>query len=87
MAELLAEASNDLLGAPIRYSEAALLEILSPRHFVNVRRTLGGPAPEETGRAIAASRTQLDADTNWWISATNALTEAERVLAARSAEL
>ena len=23
-------------------------EILSPRHFVNVRATLGGPAPEET---------------------------------------
>ncbi|MBI4487290.1 MAG: argininosuccinate lyase [Acidobacteria bacterium] len=87
MAELLADTSNDLLGAPIRYSEAALLEILSPRHFVNVRRTLGGPAPEETGRAIAASRTQLDADTNWWTTATNALTEAERVLAARSAEL
>ena len=34
----------------------ALAEILSPRHFVNVRRTLGGPAPEETARAAEASR-------------------------------
>ena len=34
-------------------SEDALQRILSPRHFVEVRRTLGGPAPEETGRAVA----------------------------------
>ena len=42
---------RELLGAPLAYSDEALAEILSPRHFVDVRRTLGGPAPEETARA------------------------------------
>ena len=29
---------------------------MSPQYFVEVRRTLGGPAPEETARAIAEQR-------------------------------
>ncbi len=35
------------------YSDAQIAEIMSPRHFVEVRRTLGGPAPDETARALA----------------------------------
>jgi argininosuccinate lyase len=87
LAEQLADASRDVLGAPIVYSDHALAEILSPRHFVNVRRTLGGPAPDETKRAAEASRLQLEADEGWWHTATGALTEAERRLAGRSAAL
>jgi argininosuccinate lyase len=80
LAELLAAVSNDVLGAPVHYSEQALAEILSPRHFVSVRKTLGGPAPEETARAANASRLQLAADDGWWKSATGALADAERRL-------
>jgi argininosuccinate lyase len=87
IAHLLADASAELLGAPINYSDAALAEILSPRHFVNVRRTLGGPAPEVTGAALTASRAQLAADASWWTQATFALADAERTLAAESARL
>jgi argininosuccinate lyase len=87
MAALLADASRELLGAPLEYSEAEVAEILSPRHFVQVRRTLGGPAPEETARAIAASQLQLDSDQAWWKTATDALASAERRLAERSAKL
>jgi argininosuccinate lyase len=87
LSELLADASRDVLGSPLEYSEAALAEVLSPRHFVNVRKTLGGPAPEETARAARASRQQLDADESWWTNATNALADAERKLADRSAAL
>jgi argininosuccinate lyase len=61
----LAAASNDLIGVPLAYSDAQLAEILSPRHFVNVRRTPGGPAPEETGRALAGARETLDRDREW----------------------
>ena len=57
---------RELLGAPLAYSDAALAQILSPRHFVDVRRTLGGPAPEETARAAGVSRQLLDADEAWW---------------------
>jgi argininosuccinate lyase len=87
LAELLAEASQALLGKPITYSDAALATILSPRHFVEVRRTLGGPAPDVTTAAIAVSRAQLQADLDWWTHSTTALSEAERRLAAESARL
>ena len=50
-----------------RTPTTALAEILSPRHFVEVRRTLGGPAPEETARArrrvARSSSTPIGA---WW---------------------
>ena len=87
LADALAAASSDVLGAPIKYSETALAEILSPRHFVAVRRTLGGPAPEETARAAEVSHQLLAADEAWWEQATNALADAERRLADRSARL
>src|SRR5205823_9663305 len=48
LAAVLADVSRELLGSPLMYSDAALAEILSPRHFVLVRRTLGAPAPDET---------------------------------------
>jgi len=87
LSESLAEASREILGAPLAYSDAQLTEILSPRHFVNVRKTLGGPAPEETARAARVSRQQLEADESWWTNATNALADAERKLADRSQRL
>jgi argininosuccinate lyase len=87
LGEILAEASNDVLGAPLVYSDTALAEILSPRHFVAVRRTHGGPAPEETVRAATASRRQLEADEERWRNAAEALGKAERMLAERSASL
>ena len=87
LAELLAEASRDVSGSRLSYSEAELTTILSPRHFVDVRTTPGGPAPEETARAARASRLQLDEDEAWWTGATRALAAAERRLAERSAAL
>jgi argininosuccinate lyase len=87
LAQLLADASGDILGAPIAYSDARLAEILSPRHFVAVRRTHGGPAPEITARAAAASTQQLEADERWWAEATSALEQAGQRLRERSARL
>jgi hypothetical protein len=72
---------------PLTYSEAQLTTILSPRHFVEIRRTFGGPAPEETGRAARSSRARLDADQTWWTATSDALAKAERALAERSAAL
>jgi argininosuccinate lyase len=85
--ELLADVSRELLGAPLQYSERELARILSPRHFVEIRRTLGGPAPEETLRAAKASAHQLEADRAWWTNATEALEKAERLLSDRAAAL
>jgi argininosuccinate lyase len=87
MAELLKDATTGLLGAPLAYSEDEVAHILSPRYFVEIRRTPGGPAPEETARAAAVSRQQLEADEEWWSRAGAALAKAERTLAERSAAL
>ena len=76
LAATLAAVSSDLLGAPLRYSDAELAEITSARHFVAVRRSIGGPAPEETARAIAASREVLAADRAWVSGAHDALAAA-----------
>jgi argininosuccinate lyase len=87
LSTLLADASRGILGSPVQYSDEALATILSPRHFVEVRSTMGGPAPAETTRAIAESRARLDADQRWQQSAIDALKGAERLLAERAAHL
>jgi argininosuccinate lyase len=87
ISELLADASGDLLGTPLRLSERELTRILSPRYFVEIRRTLGGPAPEETLRAATASAHVLASDRAWWDNATAALSNAERLLSERAAAL
>ena len=88
MAALLADASTDILGKPLNYSEAHLTQILSPRHFVEIRKTFGGPAPEETARAAKVSREKLSADESWWTTTTNAIAKKrEQTLLERSKAL
>ena len=50
----LAEASAEPAGHAPHALEPALAEILSPRHFVAVRRTHGGPAPEEARARVGS---------------------------------
>jgi argininosuccinate lyase len=64
-AGILRDVTAAVLGRAIEYDEAALEELLSARHFVNVRTTHGGPAPAETARAIEASRALLATDERW----------------------
>jgi argininosuccinate lyase len=47
------------------YTDEELTHILSARHFVETRRTHGGPAPGETSRALEASRELLRQDQAW----------------------
>ncbi len=85
--ETLAAVSFELIGRPITYSEERLHEILSPRYFVSVRKTEGGPAPEETRRAVDASSARLTADREWLAGRRQALAAARKDLADRSARL
>ncbi len=84
LAAILADESAQVLPAPLVYTEGALEQILSPRHFVMVRRTYGGPAPDETRRAAAVSNAKLDADQAWLDEATDALARAQQRLARES---
>jgi argininosuccinate lyase len=73
----LARVSADMLGAPLQYQDEEIARIMSPRHFVEVRRTPGGPAPAETTRAIALSRDVLGRDRAWLDKTHEALRDAD----------
>jgi argininosuccinate lyase len=77
---LLHDASVSVIGRAIEYDDATLDELLSARHFVSVRTTPGGPAPPESARAIAASRTLLESDTRWVADARGKLERADQEL-------
>ncbi|MBK9240698.1 MAG: argininosuccinate lyase [Acidobacteria bacterium] len=80
MAQLVAEISKDVTGTAIEYTDAELATLLSPEHFVAVRRTHGGPAPEVTAAAIAVSRGLLVEDLAWIAAAKSRLLNAESAL-------
>ena len=85
--EALAAASAEVLGAPLPYGEKELEQVLSPRHFVEVRRTHGGPAPSETARALAESHETLAEDGRWVSEAHETLAAATERLRERAARL
>lgn len=74
------------LGRRLTSGRAELLEALNPRHFVNVRRIAGGPAPEAVMEALEqADSEQREAET--WIAEKQSLLKAyrSRMHAARAA--
>ncbi len=87
LADLLAEASAEVTGAAVRVEEPQVRAWLSPEHFVRVRRTWGGPAPEETTRAIGVERERTEADARWLAGAREGLAAAAAALKARAAEI
>ena len=84
---VLSTVSGDLLGVPLQYSDAQIAAVMSPRHFVEVRKSPGGPAPAETARAIQQSREQLASDREWLNATRSAIARAANELKARSAAL
>jgi argininosuccinate lyase len=87
LADILADVSSSLAGTTISYTEAEIREILSPRHFVEIRRTHGGPAPAVTGPAVEAARMALAADRGRLIDMRSQLARSSALLAARRAAL
>jgi hypothetical protein len=60
---------------------------MSPRHFVEVRTTHGGPAPTETLRALTSSKDALVRDRGAWQARRDRLANAERLLREQVAAL
>ena len=77
---LLHDVSLSVLGTAIDYDEPSLAQLLSARHFIDVRNSPGGPAPSETGRAIAGSRELLASDDKWHEDAREKLRRADESL-------
>jgi len=84
---MLRDASREALGVPVELTASELTEILSPRHFVEVRRTPGGPSPIETSRASEMASAVLDADRAWLARTRASITAADERLRARSRSL
>jgi argininosuccinate lyase len=82
LAASLRQIAMEVLGRTVDIDAAALSRILSPRHFVEVRKTPGGPSPSETRRAIAASEPKLQEDERWLQERIASLRAAESQLAA-----
>ncbi len=87
LAAVVADAAVELLGRRLDYTDDRLAEILSPRNFVEIRRTPGGPAPSETARAVEASRSELAKDRQWLAGTREMLARAEARLRERSGRL
>ncbi|BAS26168.1 argininosuccinate lyase [Limnochorda pilosa] len=62
---LLEEVADSTLGRPVSLQEAELQEALDPGHFVDVRRTEGGPAPEQVRAMLDEARAGLEASERW----------------------
>jgi len=77
LADLVAAASRDIVGREIQLSEEDLARTLSPEHFVAVRRTWGGPAPDVAASALATSRALLARDASEVTSLRARLAEAD----------
>ena len=75
--DALRRASADVLGAALPCDGEELVRVLSARHFVNVRRTEGGPAPERTTAALDRSRRAIN-DDRAWLATTRARLDAAR---------
>jgi argininosuccinate lyase len=84
---VLSTVSGDLLGVPLQYSDAQIAEVLSARHFVEVRNSPGGPAPSATARALEESRDRLAADREWLAARRGTMARAAAALKSRSAAL
>lgn len=65
LVETLELATQAVLGRTLPYTEPELQHILSARHFVDVRKTHGGPAPERTGAALQEAADLLASDRHW----------------------
>ena len=85
--EILRAVSAQVRGQPVELSEEDLARVLDPHHFVEVRKTEGGPAPAVTAAAIERSR-QTQADDERWVNERLArLAAAETELATAVARL
>lgn len=77
---ILQTAAREVLGNELSLSADELQQTLSPENFVNIRTIYGGPAPEETRRALEVEREYAQADEQWFTEKTAFLDNASQNL-------
>ncbi|HXT70793.1 MAG TPA: argininosuccinate lyase [Vicinamibacterales bacterium] len=86
VADLIAAATLELAGREVRLTDADVARILSPEHFVEIRRTHGGPSRDVVSAALQASGSLLARDraTAGGLRAAIAASDAKRTAALKS---
>jgi argininosuccinate lyase len=64
--DLLQTVAREIINRPVSLTPDEVSKALDPRNFINVRGILGGPAPEETRRAVAVERQNERDDEQWY---------------------
>ncbi|RMG05192.1 MAG: hypothetical protein D6735_05720, partial [Acidobacteria bacterium] len=85
--QILNEAAKETINRDLSLDEATLQEILSPEHFVNIRKIYGGPASEELTQSILFEKNQLDSDETEIRQRQNQLIHARKQLTRKVEEL
>jgi argininosuccinate lyase len=60
--ELIEEASREVMGSEITFTEEELKKVCDPVHFITVRKCPGGPSPGEAARMLRDRREKLSDD-------------------------
>lgn len=63
--DVLQKAAELMIGRPLNLTEAELAKTLSAENFVAIRSIYGGPAPEETKKALSEQRDIETKDSAW----------------------
>lgn len=78
--EILQNSAREVLGKELSLSAEDLQKTLSPENFVSVRTIYGGPAPEETRRALSVEREHETVDEEWLLDKASFLNDASEKL-------
>ncbi|MDQ3134418.1 MAG: argininosuccinate lyase [Acidobacteriota bacterium] len=79
---LLQAVAREVLGRELRITPEEVRIALDPEQFVRVRTILGGPAPEETRRALDGERMRERANHQWYDETLTALERSKENLGA-----
>ena len=78
--QILQTAASEVLGHELSLSAEELQQTLSAENFVAVRTIYGGPAPEETRRALQVENENAKTDEKWFAEKSEFLSSAENKL-------
>ncbi len=70
----------EVTGRALALDRQLLRRALDPRHFVDVRKTAGGPAADVLGQTITEAKEKLAVDTHWVDAAAAHLQRAQQLL-------
>jgi argininosuccinate lyase len=75
--EMLQNASQDIIGRELNFTEDEFRQTLTAEYFVSIRTIYGGSAPSETKRALSVEREGEAADNFWLTDKNNSLKDAQ----------